>query len=397
VCGIYSTGRIVSDIYHFLKEQGHECCIAYGRGKAPKDIPTIQIGSKLSVYLHALYSRLTDKTGFASKRATKKLIKQIKLYQPNLIHLHNLHGYYINLKLLFDYLKESKIPVVWSIYDCWSFTGHCCHYDYAGCERWLSGCHDCIQKKEYPASVLMDHSKENYAFKKSMITSVNGLVLIPPTRWMYHQLKQSFLKDLPAVIIPSGIDVSAFLPIESDIRSRYGLDNCYMVLGVTNGYNKFKGLEYYDFLADILPDNFRIVLAGIDSKHSYLFSRRILILPRTNDVKELAALYSAADVYVNFTLQETQSITNIEALACGTGVVTFDSGGCPECVDESCGFVIKRGDIQSFAKAVITTCEQPFEEAACRRKAAFYDIHHLCPEYLKLYQIMSMYQEERTN
>jgi putative colanic acid biosynthesis glycosyltransferase len=389
VCETGSTGRITTDLYRLLQAKGHECCIAYGRGTAPEGFHVIRIGTKLGVYLHALYSRITDNTAFASKRATKKLIKQIIEYQPDMIHLHNLHGYYINLPLLFDYFNKSGTPVIWSLYDCWSFTGHCCHFDYAGCERWKTGCNHCLQKKEYPKSLLFDHSEKNYERKRSIITDYPKLIIVPPTRWLYSVITESYLKELPCVIIPSGIDLSVFKPTESDVRSRYQLEHYRLVLGVSSGFNKYKGYEYFNLLADFIPYNYKIVLVGVEEEQKHLFSERILLLPKTNSTTELAQYYTAADVFVNPTLQETQGLTNIEALACGTGVVTFDSGGSPESIHPDCGLIVKRGDFKGLLEAVTWACEHKFDKNNCRIRAEFYDKEKLYQEYIKLYGIMT--------
>lgn len=389
ICKTASTGRITTDLYRLLEENGHECCIAYGRGNAPKELHTLRIGSKVGVYLHALYTRITDRTAFASKRATRKLIRQIKEYQPDLIHLHNLHGYYIHLKLLFDYLKEAQIPVVWTLHDCWTFTGHCCYFDYARCDKWKTGCQHCSQKKEYPKSLFLDGSSRNYKIKGSIITSCPKLVLVTPSRWLQGLITQSYLKNIPNVIIPSGIDLTVFKPTQSNIRSRYGLDHCFLILGVANGFTKFKGLEYFNLLADFLPANYRIMLVGVKESQHNDFSNKIILLPKTDHVEELAQYYTAADVFVNPTLQEAQGLTNIEALACGTGVITFNSGGSSECILPDCGNVVPRYDFEGLRKTVIDACEHPFDPEACRRRAEFYNKDKLFYEYIKLYKIMT--------
>jgi hypothetical protein len=194
VCGEGSTGRITTDLYNVLQEQGQECCIAYGRGSAPNDFLTIRIGSDIDLYSHALYTRITDKTAFASKKATERFIEKVKRYNPDLIHLHNIHGYYINLAILFQYFMEARKPLIWSLYDCWTFTGHCCHFDYIGCDKWKSGCYQCDQRKIYPASYLCDQSKNNYQRKKSLITGYDRITVVPPTKWLSNLVSESYGK-----------------------------------------------------------------------------------------------------------------------------------------------------------------------------------------------------------
>lgn len=386
VCGVGSTGRITTDLYSFLEEQGHECCIAYGRGTAPEIYNTIRIGSNLDVYLHALYTRIFDKTAFASKKATKELIKKVIQYNPDIIHLHNIHGYYINLELLFKFLKKSRKPVIWSLYDCWSFTGHCCHFDYVGCSKWKTGCNQCILKKIYPASLLCDNSKENYLRKKSIITNYNKLIIVPPTKWLSDLVKESYLSKFPTVIIPSGIDLEVFKPTQSDLRTKFRLEDKNVVLGVSNGFSINKGSKYFIELANHLSEEYKVVLIGVPKEKRHLFPENVLALPRTNNTTELAQFYSMADVFVNPTLQETQGLTNIEALACGTGVVTFNSGGCPESIDQSCGYVVERDDLNGLMKAVILACKTPFDSNACIHKSHLYNKSKIYKEYLKLYE-----------
>lgn len=385
VCGVGSTGRITTDLYKVLIEQGHEGCIAYGRGTSPKEVNSFRMGSDLEVYLHALYTRVTDQMAFASRKATKKLIKKIMKYKPDIIHLHNIHGYYINIDLLFHYLKESEIPVVWSLYDCWSFTGHCCHFDYIGCDKWKSVCNKCAQKKEYPASFLMDHSKKNYLRKRKIITSCNHMVIVPPTQWLADLLPDSYLNKFESTIIPSGIDLQVFKPTHNNLRTIYKLEHRYIVLGVSNGFGKFKGSTYFIQLAKKLPDDYQLILLGVNEEQKRFFPEEVLALPRTNNTMELAQFYTAADVFVNPTLQESQGLTNIEALACGTGVVTFNSGGCPESIDENCGYVVERDDLEGLIESVIKACVHPFDRNACVHRAQLYDKTKLCNEYIKLY------------
>lgn len=390
VCGVGSTGRITTDLYKVLKDQGQECCIAYGRGTAPEHINAYRIGTDWDVYLHAFYTRITDRTAFASKRATRELIDKLTEYNPDVIHLHNLHGYYINLELLFQYLKEVDKPVIWSLYDCWSFTGHCCHFDYIGCDKWKQGCYSCEQQKEYPTSCFMDNSIKNYERKKTIIISINRMTIVPPTPWLSGLVKESFLSKFSSVIIPSGIDLEVFKPTASNLRKQYGLENKYVILGVSNGFSKFKGSHYFVELANQLPMEYQLILIGVSEEQKRLFPKNVLTLPRTNDVEELAQFYTMANVFLNPTLQETQGLTNIEALACGTGVVTFNSGGSPDCIDESCGLVVERDDFEGLKHAVMQACQCPFDSIACRRKASLYDKTILYDRYIDLYKKVQM-------
>lgn len=386
VCGIGSTGRITTDLHRALVDGGDECLICYGRGVAPEGYQSYRIGSDLDVYLHALYTRITDRTSFASKRATLELLHKIEEIQPDIVHLHNLHGYYLHFEELFQYLKQYDKPVIWSLYDCWSFTGHCCHFDYIGCDKWKSGCHNCPQKKEYPASYLLDQSHKNYRDKKNLIHSVRQLTVVPPTKWLSQILENSYLSDRNKKVIPTGIDLEAFQPTNNNLRKELQLEDTHVVLGVSNGFGKFKGSRYFLQLAERLPKNYRLVLLGVTKEQSSQYPKAVLTLPRTNSPNQLAQFYTMADVFVNPTLQETQGLTNIEALACGTGVVTFQSGGSAESINESCGIVVARDDFEGLLQAVIKTCRNPFPPELCRKKAMEYDKKKLLKDYIDLYQ-----------
>lgn len=386
VCGVGSTGRITTDLYKVLEEQGHECVIAYGRGNAPKDIKSIKIGTNLDNYMHVTKTRVFDKHGFGSIKATKEFIKKAIEYDPDVIHLHNIHGYYINIELLFDYIKKTEKPVVWSLYDCWSFTGHCYHFDYIGCDKWKTGCYRCEQKKEYPTSYFYDSSRENYQRKKNIITSYDRINIVPPTKWLSNLVSDSYLSKFPKEIIPSGIDLGIFKPTQSDLRIKYKLDNKYVVLGVSSGFSKSKGSKYFIELANNLPDEYKLVLIGVKEEQRRLFPENVVMLPRTHNTAELAQFYTLADVFVNPTLQETQGLTNIEALACGTAVVTFNSGGSPECIDSSCGYVVERGDLNGLIEAITKACKVPFNGNDCIQRARLFDKSKLFKDYIELYK-----------
>ena len=234
VCGVGSTGRIATDLYHVLKSEGHSCCIAYGRGTAPKEVDSFKINSTADVYIHTFLSRLTDREGLFSKGATKRLLKKIQDYAPDIIHLHNIHGHYLNYPMLFRFLKNYGRPVVWTLHDCWAFTGHCAYFDYVGCQRWQSGCHNCPQLKSYPQSYGIDHSRENFSMKKELFTGLEQLHIVTPSQWLADLVKKSFLKEYPVTVIHNGIDTTVFKPTESNFRKRYGLEHKKIILGVAD-------------------------------------------------------------------------------------------------------------------------------------------------------------------
>jgi len=341
VCGVGSVGRIVRQIHEALREKGHESYIAYGRKPLGCD-GAIRIGGDLDVYFHVFLTRVFDLHGFGSKKATKKFLKIVEEINPDIIHLHNIHGYYLNIEVLFDFLKSFDKPVVWTLHDCWAFTGHCSHFTYAKCERWKTGCYSCPEKKSYPRSVIFDNSKSNYARKKKAFTGAKNMTLVTPSQWLAGLVKESFLRDYPVQVIPNGIDTEVFKPTPSDFKKRYGLDGKFLILGVANVWGKRKGFDYFLDLSKYLSDDEIIVLVGLSDERIKNLPNNIIGIKRTNSAKELAEIYTAADVFFNPTLEDNYPTVNLEAQACGTYVITFDSGGAKETIiSKESGVAIK--------------------------------------------------------
>lgn len=354
VCGIRGTGRICTDIADILTSDGHECKIAYGRESVPAEFDkyAIKIGNDLSVKFDALKSRVFDNAGFNSSFATRKFIKWAESFNPDVIHIHNIHGYYINIKMLFDYLRRSNKPIVWTLHDCWPFTGHCAYFDFVGCEKWLNGCHRCPQKKEYPTSFLFDSSKVNYFKKKSIFTGIKNLTIVTPSRWLASCVKNSFLKEYPVEVLNNGIDLDVFKPTNSDFRQKHKLENKKIVLGVASVWDRRKGLSDFIKLSKLLNDDYQMVLVGLNKEQLILLPKNVIGLPRILEADELAKIYSAADVFLNLSVEETMGLATVEALACGTPVIVYDRTAVPEVVDEKTGIVVKAGDIDSLLDAV---------------------------------------------
>lgn len=352
VCGIGSTGRIAADIHQVLTERGHLSYIAYGRGEPSNCNTAIRIGSKYDIYTHVALTRMLDKHGFGSKKATKEFIEKIKDIDPDIIHLHNIHGYYINIEVLFNYLKMSNKPIVWTLHDCWSFTGHCAYFDYIGCNKWETGCYDCPQKKTYPSSIFFDNSKTNYYKKKKLFIGIKNATLITPSNWLAELVKKSFLRVYPLRVINNGIDLSVFRPKESNFRVKYNLQDKFIILGVANIWDERKGFKYFIELSPKLKSDEIIVLVGLTENQKRQLPKNIIGICRTNNVEELAEIYTAADVFVNPTLEDTFPTTNLEALACGTPVITFNTGGSPESVRENCGFIVEKGNIGELVSKI---------------------------------------------
>ena len=383
VCGVGSTGRIATDLYHVLEEDGHSCCIAYGRGTAPAGIDSYKIGSTLDVYAHTMCSRLTDGEGLYSSSATKHLVEKIKAYAPDIIHLHNIHGHYLNYPILFQFLKAYGRPVVWTLHDCWAFTGHCAHFDYIGCSRWKEECHDCPQLKAYPQSYGIDRSRENFARKKALFTGIDRLELITPSQWLADLVKKSFLGTYPVQVIHNGIDTTVFKPTPSDFRERYGLQDKKIILGVASPWTARKGLQDFIKLSKMLPEEWKIVLVGLSPKQLKAIPTSILGIERTNNVLELAQIYTAADVFFNPTYEDNYPTTNLEAIACGTPVITYDTGGSPESVVESCGFVVSKKNLDDTIQSMQGIF---FEKLSMHISASFFDKRDRYNRYISLYQ-----------
>lgn len=352
VCGIRSTGRICTDLATALEAEGHEVKIAYGRENVPKQYQkyAIRIGTNLGTKLHGVEARLNDAAGFGSRLATRAFIRWVKEYDPDIIYLHNLHGYYINIEILFDYLKTCGKQIIWTLHDCWAFTGHCTHFTVAGCNQWKTKCQKCCQKGEYPKSILLDRCADNFQRKKAAFTGVSGMKLITPSHWLADLVKQSYLKEYPVEVVYNSVDENVFRPTSSDFRQRYGLVEKRIVLGVANVWDERKGLDDFYSLSEILDDRYKIVLVGqIQNKKK--IPKNILVLPRTNSTRELAEIYTAADVFVNPSKEETFGLTSYEASLCGTSVIVYRGTACEEIADLYNGIAVDQ-NVASLRDAI---------------------------------------------
>ena len=344
VAGNGSTGRIAAEQCRALMAQGHECLLAYGRDTSGcPDVPTVRIGSELEVRLHALQTRVLDNTGFGSKAATRRFLERVREYNPDVIWLHNLHGYYIHLGLLFDYLHSCGKEIHWMLHDCWAFTGHCPHFDFIQCDLWKTGCHDCPQKGRYPASRFRDNSRNNFLEKRRLFTGIPNLTLAVPSQWLASRVRESFLKDYPVEVIPNTVDTGIFKPTPGTFREKYGLENKRIVLGVANVWDDRKGLFDFFALAPLLDERFQIVLIGLSPKQIRSLPREILGLPRTRNVQELVEAYTAADVFVNPSVEETFGMTSLEAACCGTPAIVYRDTACEEAASYYGGIAVDRG------------------------------------------------------
>jgi len=389
VCGVGSTGRIAADIHKMLMEQGHESLVAYGRGTSHNCDNAIKIGNNLDFYKHALKARILDKAGFGSKNTTRKFIEKVENYSPNIIHLHDLAGYYINIELLFNFLKEYNKPIVWTLHGCWAFTGHCAYFDYANCYKWETHCQNCPQKKSYPKSVFLDNSYDNFEKKKELFTGLKNMTLVTPSQWLAKLVKRSFLKEYPVIVINNGIDLNFFKPTPSDFRKKYDLENKFIILGVAYKWERRKGLDYFIELSKMLREKEAIVLVGLSKKQIKDLPKNIVGITRTNSTKELAEIYTASDIFFNPTLEDNFPTTNLEALACGTPVITFNTGGSIEAIDNSTGYIVEKGDLQKVKK-IIQKMEKEgkdtYSKHCIARANNYYDKNKKFLEYIELYE-----------
>lgn len=352
-CGTGSTGRICADIAKELTREGHIVKIAYGRGNVPSDIKSyaIRVGNQKDIYAHVASTRLFDKMGFQSRRATKGLLKWIDQFKPDLIHLHNIHGYFLNVELLFEYIKMHNIPVIWTLHDCWSFTGHCMYFDIVQCEKWREHCMRCPQKDEYPERWLFDRSFKNYEKKKRLFTNVSNIILVTPSQWLANLVQDSFLGAYKIVVINNGIDIGLFQRTKSELREKMGLTNKRIILGVSSVWDKRKGINVFCELSKRLDDSYTIILVGVDDRLKQDLPTNIISISRTESIHQLAQYYSMADVFINPTYEDNYPTTNLEAIACGTPVITFDTGGSPESASLY-GTIVPRDDYNALIKAI---------------------------------------------
>lgn len=401
-----STGRIMKEIGELAMANGWESYVAYSKGRdglpGSTSIP-VPVGNKASVAWHGLQTRILDRHGLGSVLATKRFIEDIRRIGPDIIHIHNIHGYFLNYRILFDFLSHSGIQVIWTVHDCWLYTGHCYHYMYAGCDRWKTGCGHCPQRGKFPRSLLADRSARNFRDKRDAFCSMpeDRLTIVPVSDWMRSEMSESFLKDYRFQVIHNGIDTDVFSPqpaLESEVRRCYGLGDRHVILGIASIWSEEKGLNDFVEMAARLDSDEVIVLVGMDRKQlddvlsrcgRIILGDRMVAVKRTADVHQLAGLYSTADVLVNPTWQDNYPTVNLEAISCGTPVVTYRTGGSIEAVAGDTGFVVEQGDIEGLVDAVrrVETLGKANFMDACRSRAVKeFRKEDRYAEYIELYE-----------
>lgn len=385
-CG--APGRISEQIGVLAKSKGWDVYIAHGlRHANPTQLKGIAVSSEVEEYFHALQSVFFDRHGLGSKHATERLIKQIQLLQPDIIHLHNLHGYFLNFKVLFEYFATIDTPIIWTMHDCWPFTGRCTHFVGVNCNKWKIECNACKVESGYTVSRFSDNSKELYMLKKRLFTSVKNMTMVPVSDWQASFFKDSFLSQYLFRVIHNGVDVQVFEPKDGTrLREKHQLYNKFVILGVAAPWSNSKGLADFIKLRGLLDDKFGLVMVGLKREQIEKLPSGIIGISRTECQQELAEYYSMADVFCNMTYLDTFPTVNIEALACGTPVITYDTGGSPEAIDEHTGIVIPQGDLSSLVECIKNMKQNSFSSDDCRKRAvAYFNKDDRYREYLNLY------------
>lgn len=388
-----STGKIMLQIARTAQTHGHQTMtfspVEFSRRKkfVPPDIPGHDTwGTRFEGAIHNYVGTALGINGLLSWRGTRELVRKLEEFRPDIVHLHNLHRFCVHFPTLMGYLKKKKIPVVWTLHDCWTFTGKCPHFTMARCQRWKTGCGDCPQRLGYPKAFL-DTSKMMYRKKRAWFAGLEDLTLVTPSRWLADLVGQSFLREKPVRVINNGIDLSVFRPTPGDFRERWGCEDKHVLLGVAFGWSRRKGLDVFLELAKRLGDDYRIVLVGTDTVIDARIPSNIISIHRTADQAELAEIYTAADVFVNPTREENYPTVNMEAIACGTPVITFRTGGSPEIVGPGCGCVVPCDDVDALKTQIRRVCqERPYSPEACTAYARHFGMEDRFEEYVKLYE-----------
>jgi len=381
-----STGKIARGIDSVARKNGMETLVVYSwtKGFRKSNDDGVIVTSFLGKLIHMGMAKITGKHGCYSVKSTKRLIKRLKKFKPDAINLHIMHSWSINLPMLFNYVKENNIPVVWTMHDCWAFTGHCPYFDMVGCDKWKTGCYGCPQYKKYPVSCF-DNSKKMWNLKKKWFTGVKNMTLVTPSEWLEGLVKQSFLSEYPVKVINNGIDLNIFKPTDSDFRRKYGLENKYVILGVAFDWGARKGLDVFSELAKRLDDTYQIVLVGTDDEIDKTLPDSIISIHKTENQTELAKIYSAADLFINPAREDNFPTVNMESIACGLPLITFKTGGSVEIFDEGSGLMVEKDDIDGMERAIRKVrSDGILSRKECILRSKKYDQNERFAEYVDL-------------
>lgn len=389
VCGIKSTGRIAAEIGKLVEAEGGQCRIGCGANPVPDAVAHMAFKT-LSVPKRKLYTqmiRFFDADGFFNRSGTRRLIREMERFQPDVVHLHNIHGGYLHAETLFRYLRKKNLPVVWTLHDCWPFTGHCAYFDYSGCQRWLTQCRNCPQKHSYPVCIGLDRSRRNHIRKRKAFAGLSNLTMVTPCRWLQEHLRQSHMGGYPARVIYNGVDLTAFAPTPSDIRQRYGLTEGILLLAVAAEWDERKGLRYLLKAAKQLGPDYHFVIIGLSPEQIAALPEGLTGIQHTANVQELAQWYTAADCLVNPSMEDNMPMVNLEALACGTPIAAFRTGGTPEALSETTGLLVDKADVDGLCHAIRQLGPKtPERTEACLQRAQSFDAKRTFEDYLRLYR-----------
>lgn len=381
VYGFGSTGKIIMSLCNCNKI---EAKAFYGRKEKINDDHSYKFNNLIGNINQAIQTYVFDNHGFSCTMATKKLIKELKNFQPDIIHLHNLHGYYINVEILFSYLKRNNIKVIWTLHDCWAFTGHCPHFEAINCFQWKNVCKKCLITGKYPSSFNKLNVNKNYIRKKEIFTSlpIDNLTIVTPSKWLKDCVEQSFLSKYRAIVINNGIDVSKFS------KQMIKENNKFRIIAVSSIWYKEKGLEDLKQLSNLLTSNMELVVIGLKRKQFVGFSTNTICLERTNNMEELINYYLSSDVFVNLTYEDTFPTVNIEAMACGLPILSYKSGGSTEMIDIDTGLIIDKYDINALYDAIVKLYKGyiKFDRNKIIEHAKIYNEEKMYCKYLELYK-----------
>lgn len=339
VCGFSSTGKITADL---ARSNEYESLVCFGRKKDFEGVESYKFANILDNCIGALSTILFDNNLNICSLATKRLIKKIQEFNPDIIHLHNLHGYYLNVDMLFKFLKNYNKPVVWTLHDCWSITGYCPHFDMAGCDKYKTKCSNCQYCFSYPFSIFKQNVKKDYEKKKELFNSIDNLTIVTPSSWLKERVQESFIKNCRIEVINNGISI-----IEHD----YMKNEKFSVIAVSSYWTKEKGKEELKKIIPLIDDDIKITVVG-DLKDKDPVFNRCNLIKRTTNYYELFEEYGKAHILINPTLQEVFGLVNVEAQSCGTAVVTYKTGGSVETINEKTGVVVEKGDYRKMAKVI---------------------------------------------
>lgn len=338
VCGFGSTGRIVADL---SKSEDYDSLICYGRKKDFANVNSYKFANFFDNAFGALGTILFDNNIKICSLATKRLIKKIEEFNPDIIHIHNLHGYYVNVVMLFDYLKKNNKPVIWTFHDCWPITGYCALSQYINCQKYSVKCENCPSGFSYPFSLFKQRVTKEFEIKKDIFNSLDNLTIVTPSKWLKGVIKNSFLSSQKIAVVNNGIDLTKFKKVCEKNKK-------FTCLAIANIWTKYRGIDELKKIAKLLDKDIDLVVVGSQSDQV----AGAKSIEHTNSIEELVKLYSSSHVLLNPTLEDNFPTINIESLACGTPVITYRTGGSPEIIDDKTGIVVEKKEVESFARTI---------------------------------------------